>query len=65
MSEPADDGDILGWELDQLAKLKLLKEAYGWDEEDPKYKAKLKQVQQLGNNFIRVWLPAEEMAKTN
>ena len=48
MSEPADDGDILGWELDQLAKLKLLKEAYGWDEEDPKYKAKLKQVQQLG-----------------
>ena len=48
MSEPAEDCDILGWELDQLKKLKLLAEAYGWDEEDPKYKAKLKQVQQLG-----------------
>ena len=48
MSETADDNDVLGWELDQLKKLKRLAEEYGWDEEDPKYKARLKQVQALG-----------------
>ena len=43
----ADDDDVLGWELDQLQKLKRLADAYGWDDDSPQYKAKLKQVQQL------------------
>ena len=51
MAEMADD-DHLGWELDQLAKLKRLADAYGWDEEDAKYKAKLKQLQALGKQRI-------------
>ena len=48
----ADDDDALGWELAQLQKLKLIAEAYGWDEDDPKYKAKLKQVQALGKQRL-------------
>lgn len=44
--------DVLGWELDQLAKLKRLADAYGWDEDTPQYKAKVKQLQALGKQRL-------------
>ena len=49
MSDTAElqDDDHLGWELAQLEKLRRLADAYGWEEDSPQYKAKLKQVQAL------------------
>ena len=44
--------DVLGWELNQLAKLKRLADAYGWDEDTPQYKAKVKQLQALGKQRL-------------
>jgi len=44
-----DDGaDPLDWELEQVQKLKRLAEAYGWGEDHPQYKAKLKGIQAQG-----------------
>ena len=58
MSDPAElaEDDILGWELAQLDKLKLLAASYGWDEETPQYKQKLKQVQALGKQRLAIAL---------
>ena len=44
-----DDGaDPLDWELEQVQKLKRLAQAYGWGEDHPQYKAKLKGIQAQG-----------------
>ena len=58
MSDPAElaEDDILGWELAQLDKLKLLAASYGWDEDTPQYKQKLKQVQALGKQRLAIAL---------
>ena len=54
MSDTAElqDDDHLGWELAQLEKLRRLADAYGWEEDSPQYKAKLKQVQALGKQRL-------------
>ena len=47
-----DDADPLDWELEQLQKLKRLAEAYGWGEDHPQYKAKLKGIQAQGKERL-------------
>ena len=37
---------------DHLGKLRRLADAYGWEEDSPQYKAKLKQVQALGKQRL-------------
>ena len=54
MSDTAElqDDDHLGWELAQLEKLRRLADAYGWEEDSPQYKAKLKGIQAQGKERL-------------
>ena len=41
------------WELSQLENLKTVKEAYGWNDDSPAYKARMKLIQKKGLKMLR------------